>query len=156
MLQELPCSICVGRGSGSVSGEREERSALIVYRLEQADESLGAAHLLLREKTLRSCINRAYYAMFYCVLALLASQDLKSRKHTGAIDLFDRQFVKTSEFEKSFSRWLHEAFDLRGRSDYLEMFEISDNRARGIVEQAEKFVAATRDYLAAKGWIKSR
>jgi uncharacterized protein (UPF0332 family) len=38
-------------------------------------------------------------------------------KHSGAVALFDGQFVKTELFGKDFSRWLHEAFDLRQRSD---------------------------------------
>jgi len=48
--------------------------ALMTYRLEQADESLKAAELLLQGKLLRPSVNRAYYAMFYAVLALLASK----------------------------------------------------------------------------------
>jgi len=46
--------------------------ALVEYRLEQADESLKAAETLLKEGLLGSAVNRAYYAMFYSVLALLA------------------------------------------------------------------------------------
>ncbi len=48
--------------------------ALVAYRLEQADESLTAAEILLRGKLIRPAVNRAYYAMFYAVLALLALQ----------------------------------------------------------------------------------
>ena len=49
--------------------------ALVTYRLEQANESLEAARILLDKNLIRPSVNRAYYAMFYAVLALLASED---------------------------------------------------------------------------------
>ena len=42
------------------------------YRLEQADESLKSTHILIEHGQYRSAVNRAYYAMFYGVLALLS------------------------------------------------------------------------------------
>ena len=92
--------------------------ALLTYRLEQADESLDAARVLLEKGLDRPAVNRAYYAMFYAVLALLATRKRETSKHGGAISLFDKEFVKAGTFNKDFSRWLHEAFDLRQRSDY--------------------------------------
>ena len=52
----------------------ENVKALLRYRLEQADESLESAKLLYEHQKFRSAISRAYYAMFYAVLALLANQ----------------------------------------------------------------------------------
>jgi uncharacterized protein (UPF0332 family) len=65
----------------------------------------------------RPSINRSYYAMFYSVLALLTTRREETSKHGRAIALFDKEFVKTGVCLKEFSRWLHEAFDLRQRSD---------------------------------------
>ncbi|MCP4399848.1 MAG: HEPN domain-containing protein, partial [bacterium] len=96
----------------------EELHALITYRLEQAHESLDSAQLLLVHEKYRPSVNRSYYAMFYAILALLALKNFKPSKHSGAISFFNREFVKTGLIDKEFSRWLHEAFDLRQRSDY--------------------------------------
>lgn len=52
----------------------EKRRELIGYRLKQAAESLEEAEFLMSgRKSPRSIINRAYYAMFYAVLALLVN-----------------------------------------------------------------------------------
>ncbi len=48
-------------------------AALVRYRIEQGDEALDAARILLREGSLRASLNRSYDAMFNAVLALLAS-----------------------------------------------------------------------------------
>lgn len=95
----------------------ENVKALVSYRLEQAAESLAAGKLLLEQGLFRPSINRSYYAMFYSVLALLTTRREETSKHGRAIAFFDKEFVKAGVFSKEFSRWLHEAFDLRQRSD---------------------------------------
>jgi len=84
----------------------ENLAALIRYRMDQAGEALDAARILLREDSLRASINRSYYAMFYMVLALLASRKEGTSKHSGAIALFDRLFVAPGVFPNDLSRWL--------------------------------------------------
>ncbi len=47
---------------------KEELLALIQYRLRQADDSIKEAEVLFKEgMSLRSVMNRLYYAMFYAV-----------------------------------------------------------------------------------------
>jgi uncharacterized protein (UPF0332 family) len=81
-----------------VSGEQMEE--LLRYRMTQADETLREADILLEMDVLRGATNRAYYAMFCAVLALLATKQLGTSKHGGAIALFDREFVKTGLLPK--------------------------------------------------------
>jgi len=125
----------------------ENIKALISYRLEQAQESLDAARLLYENKLLRAAVNRAYYAMFYSVLALLASRQMETSKHSGAISLFDKDYVKTGIFPKEFSKWLHEAFDLRQRSDYAPRYSPSSKDAESMLNNAVAFVKEVRDKL---------
>ncbi len=125
----------------------ENIKALVAYRLEQADESLEAARTLLNKKLIRPCVNRAYYAMFYAVLALLVPGKKETSKHSGAIALFDRDFVKQGIFSKDFSRWLHDAFDLRQRSDYAAEFHALPEEAKVTLTNAESFVAEVKKFL---------
>ena len=122
--------------------------ALVTYRLEQANESLEAARILLDKNLIRPSVNRAYYAMFYAVLALLAQGKKETSKHSGAIALFDKDFVKQGIFEKDYSRWLHDAFDLRQRSDYAADYHVSPEDAESTLNNAETFVAKVKDVLA--------
>ncbi len=94
----------------------ENLKALVGYRLEQATESLESAELLYKHQKYRSAVSRAYYAMFYAVLSLLAIHSTTTSKHSGVISRFDRDFVKAGYFDKTLSKWLHDAFDLRQRA----------------------------------------
>jgi len=125
----------------------ENVKALFAYRLGQARESLDAARALLKESILRSSINRSYYAMFYAVLALLAVEKRETSKHSGAISLFDTEFVKKGLFGRDFSRWLHEAFDLRQRSDYAADVPISVEEGAIVLDRARAFVEGVEGFL---------
>ena len=107
---------------------KEDILALIKYRLEEAENSIKEAEVLLKEcMSLRSVMNRLYYAMFYAVLALLQEKELGTSKHYGAISLFDREFIKSGIFDKELSKTLHRAFELRQKGDYLEQAEVTKN-----------------------------
>lgn len=64
--------------------------ALAAYRMEQATDALQAARTLIDAGLPRNAVNRAYYAIFYGVLALLVTRRLGAPKHSGALILFSR------------------------------------------------------------------
>lgn len=51
----------------------------------------------------RSAVNRAYYAMFYAVLALFASRRAETSRQSGAISQFDQLYIKPALLPKDFS-----------------------------------------------------
>lgn len=121
---------------------KEERKALIRYRLNMARATLNDALLLHRQGgSAWSVLNRAYYAMFYAVLALLVSIGKGASKHSGVIALFDQQFVKTGSFPQEMSRWLHKAFDLRQVGDYRELVVLSEEQVQEVTQWAQEFVS---------------
>jgi uncharacterized protein (UPF0332 family) len=125
----------------------ENIKALVRYRLEQADESLQAASILVEKGLFRPAVNRSYYAMYYAILALLATSRQETSKHSGVISLFDREFVKPGIFPREFSRWLHAAFDLRQRSDYGPGQVVSSEEATTGLGNARLVVASIAEKL---------
>jgi uncharacterized protein len=125
-----------------------EKAPLIRYRLKQARESLNEADVLLAAgMSLRSVMNRLYYAMFYAVLALLQDKQAGTSKYSGAISLFDREFIKTEIFDKRFSKALHRAFELRQKGDYMEQIEVAKLDIDEIRPEAVEFVERAESYL---------
>jgi uncharacterized protein (UPF0332 family) len=86
--------------------------------------------------------------MFYALLGLLATRQLGTSKHSGAIALFDREFVRTGIFSPELSRALHLAFQRRQVHDYGEVVHADLNTANESIAEAERFVAAIGSYLA--------
>lgn len=126
----------------------ENRKALIEYRLAQARDSIREADVLEQSgMSRRSVMNRLYYAMFYAVLALLQEKELGTSKHSGAIALFDREYVKNGQFPREMSKALHRAFELRQKGDYLEESEVTAEDVFEIRNAAERFVEGARVFL---------
>ena len=127
---------------------KEELFALIEYRLKQADDSIKEAEVLLKEgMSLRSVMNRLYYAMFYAVLALLQEKQLGTSKHYGAISLFDREFIKSGIFDKELSKILHRSFELRQKGDYMEQPEITKADIDEILPKTVAFINEIKQYI---------
>jgi uncharacterized protein (UPF0332 family) len=133
--------------------KREQLQELLRYRMEQASETLREAEILLGEAALRGAVNRAYYAMFYALLALLATKQLGTSKHSGALGLFDREFVKTGLFPRELSRSLRLAFNLRQTHDYKEMTEVDSSTAETTLTDAKVFVEAVQTYLHSNDYL---
>lgn len=128
-----------------------DKTALIQYRLEQAREVLKDGRALFdMERTPLSVVNRAYYSMFYAVLALLVAINKDAAKHQGALAFFDEYFIKTKIFPKEMSKWIHAAFESRQAGDYRDMLVVSREEAQEILESAESFLQAAEEWLAAR------
>jgi uncharacterized protein (UPF0332 family) len=133
----------------------ERLRELVKLRMQQAGETLHEAQILRAEHAGRGAVSRAYYAMFYTVLAVLATRGLGSSKHSGAISLFDREFVKPGDLPKELSRSLHMAFEHRQRADYGELTELEEAAVTRVVQEAEAFVQDVRAYMKTKGFLAS-
>jgi len=116
---------------------------LMSYRFKQAEETIQDAEAMLKVRiSSRSIINRAYYAMFYAVLALFLKENInvKTSKHSGVISLFDREFILPGKIEKQFSQSLHKMFNVRQEADYKELVEITHQDAEEKVRIAKEFI----------------
>ena len=107
----------------------EKKRDLALYRLQQAEESLDEARFLYEgQKSPRSVINRAYYAMYYSVLALFIFESYSSSKHSGVLSYFNQRFIKGNLIPQDVGRAINRAFDLRQRGDYREYVTLSRKR----------------------------
>lgn len=126
---------------------------LIRYRMEQAAETLHEAEILYAQNALRGTINRAYYAMFYALLGLLATQQLGTSKHSGALSLFDQQFVKTGIFPRELSKNLRMAFELRQTYDYGEKIALDPKMTAEMIANAKQFILMVEAYLRSHNYF---
>lgn len=127
-----------------------DKDVLFTYRLQEAEQTLSeAVRMLEADFSPRSVVNRAYYAMFYALLALLlkTGSPMKTSKHIGVISAFDREFVKEGKIDKYFSTLLHDVFDLRQEGDYKDLVQISREDAAQAAAQAREFIAMIKAHL---------
>jgi uncharacterized protein (UPF0332 family) len=125
-----------------------DKETLFAYRLEQAEETLSEVERMLKDGySARTVVNRAYYALFYSLLALFIKTGISIRtsKHSGIISVFDREFIKTEKLDKRYSRIIHNLFDDRQEGDYREFTSLSADKAAEHVALAREFVEAVKN-----------
>lgn len=116
-------------------------------RLEHAKECLQDAKLLLAGESYRSAANRAYYAVFHAMRAVLALDGVDMKHHSGIISEFRRRYIKTGVFDVSLSELISELSTMREGSDYNDFFIVSKTETIEQVQSAEFFLTAVETYL---------
>ena len=127
--------------------------ALVTYRLEQADESLDSARVLLEKRLDRPAVNRAYYAIFHAANAMLATRGLARSKHSGVISAFRQHFVKPGLIETDYSEVYGRLMDHRNVSDYEVELLIENQQAYADLHDARRFIQRAEQWLKQEGWL---
>lgn len=117
------------------------------YRLEMAKERLHSSKILLNDGCYKDSIGRSYYAMFTSVRALLAMEGQDFSKHAGVIAYFQKEFIKTGKFDKKYSKYISQAFQIRNNTDYADFFIVSVQDAKEQYEKASEFLEVMAKYL---------
>ena len=104
-------------------------------------------------KSPSSVINRAYYSMFYSILALLIFEPYSSSKHSGVLSYFNRRFIKGGIISRDIGRSVNKAFDIRQRGDYREQISLNPDQVEPFIVWADRLIESVRDILKRSGHI---
>ena len=117
------------------------------YRLQKAREDLDNAAINLDNDFVKGSINRSYYAIFHAIRAILALDLFDSKKHSGIIAFFQKNYVSTGKFEVDYSKIVRNAFSIRNKSDYDDFYIASRSEAEQQLENAKAFLQQVAAYL---------
>jgi len=119
-------------------------------RISHSEDCLREAKLLLNADEYKGAANRAYYAAFHSLRAVLILDEFDSKKHSGIIAKFRENYLKTGLFNKEISDFISSLFRVRSASDYDDFYVVSKNEASSQVEKAEQIILQIKIYLGNK------
>ena len=125
----------------------EQRKNLILYRLKNAQEKLESAQLLFKNGNYKDSVSRSYYAMFTEIRAILAKDGIDYSKHSGVIAYFQKGYIKTEIFDKKYSKYVQNAFQVRNSNDYDDFYIVSVTETQEQIEKAEELIKIIKKYL---------
>lgn len=128
--------------------QADEIKALSIRRMEQAEQCLESAKLLLEADDIKGAANRSYYGIFHAIRAVLALEGKDFAKHSGVISFFRQNYIKTGILDVSLSDIITDAFQVRTECDYNDYYIISKAEVEEQVQNAERFIKTISDYLA--------
>ncbi len=127
-----------------------ERRDYALYRLKRSEEDLDAAKILFGAESYRVANNRAYYAIFHALRAVLVLDGFDSSKHSGVISEFRRRYIKGGIFPVGMSKMIGSAFTIRSASDYDDMFVADKEEAAEQIKNAEYIYGLVNEYIGHK------
>ncbi len=122
--------------------EQEVRQALV-----RAEDALDTAAYNLKGGFLLATVNRAYYACFYCMTALLYTEGVQAKTHQGTHIKFFDHFIKTAMFPHSMGAFVKVLFSKRQAADYELDAAISTDEAEDLVNKSREFYRSVSEYL---------
>ena len=126
---------------------KPELETLARHRLSRAKGALAEGDHLLTAQAFMGAVNRFCYAAFYAARALLAVRDLDSSRHSGAISLFQAQFVKPGLIATEKAKALPRAFEKRQKSDYGDFSTVTVTEAQSIRHDVSDFLEECEQVL---------
>jgi uncharacterized protein (UPF0332 family) len=125
----------------------KDRVVLSKYRIEKARESIADAKVLFENSSYRSSNNRAYYAIFDTMRAVLALEGSDYKKHSGLIQHFQKEYIKTGVFPKELSKTITSASIIRNASDYEDFYIATKAEAQIQLDASADFINTVVEYL---------
>lgn len=117
------------------------------YRLERAKQDLSDAEFNYENKRYLNANNRAYYAIFHAIKAVLALERVDFKRYKDVLAYFNQHYIKTEKFPKLISKKISQASKVREDSDYDDEFIPTDNETKNQIDTARELIELVDRYL---------
>jgi uncharacterized protein (UPF0332 family) len=127
------------------AGKRE----LVTVALARAKETLSeVVDVLIQNELWNTAVNRLYYACFHAVTALLASNDIYPKSHSGTNQLLGLHFIKTGIISKKTGEHYTDVFFMRQSADYEYEVEYEKVDVLKLIQPTADLIAQIEEILS--------
>ncbi|MBN1376957.1 HEPN domain-containing protein [Candidatus Woesearchaeota archaeon] len=102
--------------------------------IEKSNKSLKSAHILIKNNLYEDSVSKSYYAIYYCLLALLFRTGIKCENHTASIIIFKELF------DKNTSSKINPIKKTRINTDYSVENEPGSEETKRLYKEAENII----------------
>ncbi len=113
---------------------------LVKAHISEAKRKFKRAKDLYDDSYYDEAAHNGYYSMFHAAKALLALKKVHARTHRGVISEIQRLYVKSDIMAQDLVSALSRDLQIRIRTDYDVMIEVSDDLANDVIVDAEVFL----------------
>jgi uncharacterized protein (UPF0332 family) len=125
----------------------DQKKQIIRVRIENAEQAIRDAEILLDEGSLRGAANRIYYSVFHAVSALALSRDASFKKHSSLLTYFHKEFIKEGVLDRVHGRTVQKAADDRTDADYSDFVNFTTDQITLRLKECRDFIVATKELL---------
>jgi uncharacterized protein (UPF0332 family) len=112
----------------------------VIYKLQKAAVSIKEAKLLYENGMNETAVSRLYYAAYYAANALLTSDGLNAKTHTGTKSLLNKEYFLQGKLDNSFADLYTMLMAKRHEADYESFAFIDKQQIPDWIEKTQEFV----------------
>lgn len=117
------------------------RDKEIKIKMKKSSALLSEVDILFMNKFYDTLINRLYYSCLHATRALLLTQDLVSKTHSGVVTLLNQKFVQEGKFDAKQSSFYKNLMNERVQSDYGDFLISDESKVLEFIQPAKEYVA---------------
>lgn len=121
---------------------------IIRYKIEKAHTVFTEAKEVASLKRWNLTGNRLYYSVYHICSALLLSNGVISKSHSGTIHLFGEKFIRSGVLPKEYGKLITRLFELRLSGDYDDLFNATEDIIMPLFPQVEHFITEMEKLIA--------
>ena len=110
----------------------------------------GFAQILFEVKDYTGANNRAYYAIFYAIRAILALEETDFKRHKDVIAYFNQKYIKPEIFPRKLGSKISQAQRVREDSDYDDKYQISYEKTEQQIETAKEVIIEVEQFIKSR------
>lgn len=129
---------------------KRSKSEVIQARINKSESSIQAAEVLIQQSLHLEAGNKIYYAAFHMVKALLATQDLDAKTHSGVKTLFSEHFVNTGLVSREYGSFFSDLERTRSDFDYNDFVSYTEEEIKELVSQTKEFLVEIESFIKNK------
>lgn len=126
----------------------EERRIMVELEIERAEKITEQFETLREQHYWDTLVNRMYYAAFHAVSALLIHNALHVHTHRGALNAFNKEFVRTGVFTIEEGHLFSKLEGLRERGDYNCFVDTTEDEIVPLIEPLKALIAKIKSKIA--------
>jgi uncharacterized protein (UPF0332 family) len=124
------------------------KRANVASELARSDESMRAARVLVDSGLLHDAESRLYYALYHAAVALLLTEGIEPRSHSGTTGMLGLHFVKTGRMDPQDARLFARIQKYRLEADYGRDFVLTNAALGEDLDSCQGFLDRVRGTIA--------
>ncbi len=118
----------------------DERRIMVELEMERAEKITEQFETLRKQQYWDTLVNRMYYAIFHAVSALMIHNAISIHTHRGALNAFNKEFVRTGVFSEEEGHLFSKLEGMRERGDYNCFVDATEEEIVPLIEPLKMLI----------------
>jgi uncharacterized protein (UPF0332 family) len=126
-------------------GSSNKKTAFL--KIAKAEQAFHDAKLMIQFESWFSAVNRLYYSCFYMISALLVTDDIFPKTHSGVKTQFNQLYIKTGKIPIEQAEFFAFLFNKRQDSDYNDFDIFTREEVVSLAEKTDFFLKTVHQII---------